>query len=208
VIFIGPWCFFVESLFAGEKTLVMKLRITTGTIVPKIFALFAALVLFVTISASQVYGQARPSPMENVISIDPLPLAYDGSLVLQYEYKNGPVESWLFRLHYWPDPSTLSGWSGFGAGAAYRFYVADSRALTGLSVAPAADIFFFRQPTLNYSSICADIGGDIAYKYIFDDFAIEPLLGLRIGFALSGVTSPTRATGLEGLIGFAVGYAF
>ena len=191
----------------AKETIVPKM----GSIVPKIFALSVALVLFISISACRVYGQARPSPLENVISVDPLPLAYDGPLVLQYELKAGPVESWLFRVQYWPSPDPSGNWSGFGIGAAYRFFIADSRALTGLSVAPAADIFFFQQTITGESgsqrtAICFDIGGDVAYKWIFDDFAVEPILGLRIGITPN--IAPTRASGLEPLIGVSGGYAF
>jgi hypothetical protein len=183
----------------------MKFGIAMGTIVPKIVALSVALVLLIAISANRVFGQARPSPMENVVSVDPLPLAYSYPLILQYEYKAGPVYSWCFRFNYWPNPNTYTG-SGFGIGAGYRVYIADSRALTGLSVAPAADIYFFRQAQLGYSEIAFEIGGDAAYKWIFDDFAIEPLFGFRIGFG--PVNTPANATGAHVLIGFAGGYAF
>ena len=82
----------------------------------------------------------------------------------------------------------------------------DSRALTGLSAAPAADIWFFRQPQLGYSEIAFDIGGDVEYKWIFDDVAIEPLFGFRIGFGPAN--TPANETGAHVLIGFSGGYAF
>ena len=53
----------------------MKSGTAIGTIVPKIFALSLALILLISAWSTRVYGQARPSPMENVISVDPLPLA-------------------------------------------------------------------------------------------------------------------------------------
>lgn len=176
-------------------------------------------VLFLTISmalaggllcsANRASAQARPSPATQVVSVDFLPLAYSYPLTFQYEFKADPVTSWMFRLHYWPSPSSDGTWSGYGLGAAYRFFIADSRALTGLSVAPAADLFFFHQTLFGSSqrtAICFDIGGDIAYKWIFDQFAVEPLLGLRIGFGPN--LAPSRAIGTEPLIGLSGGYAW
>jgi|GEM_PF-2551493 len=176
-------------------------------------AFFFALsvILFGTLlcRTARVHAQARPSPHTNVLSVDVLPLAYDYPLTLQYEFKSDPVSSWVFRLHFWPSPDPSGDWSGYGIGAAYRIYIADSRALTGLSVAPAADVFFFHETlfgTSQRTAIGADIGGDLAYKWIFDQFAVEPLLGLRIG--LEPNVAPGRGSGLEGLIGLFAGYAW
>jgi hypothetical protein len=160
-------------------------------------------------SANRASAQARPSPATQVVSVDFLPLAYDGPLTFQYELKADPVSSWMFRLHYWPSPDPSGDWSGFGVGASYRFYIADSRALTGLSVEPAADLFFFNQTLFGSSqrtAICFDIGGDIEYKWIFDQFAVEPMLGLRIGFGPN--IAPARAIGTEPVIGLSGGYAW
>ncbi|HZK76404.1 MAG TPA: hypothetical protein VFD13_05790, partial [Candidatus Kapabacteria bacterium] len=60
--------------------------------------------------------------------------------------------------------------------------------------------------TSQRTAICFDIGGDIAYKWIFDQFAVEPILGLRIGFGPN--VAPTRAIGTEPLIGLSGGYAW
>ena len=172
----------------------------------------ATLVLALTLSllSGTSYGQARPSSKTQVISVDPLGLAYQLPLMLQYEYKAGPVNSWAIRAHWWPSRDEgIGSWSGFGLGGAYRVYIADSRALTGLSVAPAADLLFFTQ-SLNgvkqRSAIVGWIGGDIAYKWIFDQFAVEPLLGLRIGFG--GNTAPSYATTLIPILAVSGGYAF
>ncbi|MFI5202777.1 MAG: hypothetical protein ACHQNE_10350 [Candidatus Kapaibacterium sp.] len=182
-----------------------KRSYATGTLLFVLSFMLAGLLL----SANRARAQARPSPATQVISVDPVPLAYDYPLTVQYEYKADPVSSWMFRLHYWPSPDPSGDWSGYGLGAAYRFYIADSRALTGLSVAPAADLFFFRETLFNTSqrtAICFDVGADLAYKWIFDQFAVEPILGLRVGFGPN--VSPNRATGTEPLIGVSGGYAW
>ncbi len=178
------------------------------SLISKAFVVIAILGVAVLIS-NRCYGQARPSPATQVISIDPLTLAQNFPLTFQYEYKTGPIYSWALRLHYWPSPSSDGTWSGFGVGGAYRIYIADSRALTGLSVAPAADLFFFRQ-TLNgvsqRSAIVFDLGGDLEYKWIFDQFSVEPSVGFRIGFGPT--LSPSRSTGASAFIGLSGGYAW
>jgi hypothetical protein len=165
-------------------------------------ATFAGSVLFTSGSA---YAQARPSPAENVISLDPLELALLGPLNVQYEWKSGPVNSWALRGHFWG----RTGWTGFGLGGAYRFYIADSRALTGLSVAPAADIFFFSNSELGYSATDLLIGGDLGYKWIFTQFSVEPIVTFRIGIGLgSSISNFTYATGAVVGIGIYLGYAW
>ena len=174
----------------------------------------ALLVFFVTLSAADAtnsFGQARPSSKSNVISIDPLSFFANEPATLQYEIKAGPVNSWAFRLHYW---TGLTGgsetWSGFGVGGAYRFYIADSRALTGLSVEPAASLMLFSGTIAagtGHKAVALLIGGDIEYKWIFDQFSIEPIVGLRIGYTPSN-PAPQNATGFIAIIGIGAGYAF
>ncbi len=170
------------------------------------FVLASAIVLSLAFGAEHSFAQARPSSKTQVISIDPLGLAYNFPLTFQYEYKIGPVYSWVIRAHYWPAPSTGIDWSGFGVGGAYRIYIADSRAITGLSVEPAADLLFFRSSNLGKSSIVAWIGGDLAYKWIFDQFSIEPMFGLRIGFG--GNEARSNATGAAPILALGLGYAW
>ena len=174
--------------------------------ITKTFTVLLVTIVMLSLPASRSYGQARPSPKENVISVDPLGLAYHDPLTFQYEYKSGPVNSWVFRLHYWPTYFEADDWSAFGLGAAYRFYIADSRALTGLSVEPAADLYFFKGANSGRSAIVFWIGGGIAYKWIFDDFALEPMLGFRIGFGSQ--VAPGFATGAQGILALNAGYAW
>ena len=180
----------------------MKLGIT------KSLQVLLVAIVVLSVAATQSYGQARPSAKTNVISVDPLGLAYNFPLTFQYEYKTGPVNSWAFRLHYWPshDNSPTNDWTAFGLGAAYRYYIADSRALTGLSVDPAADLFFFKGPQTGRTAIVFWVGGDIAYKWIFSDFSVEPMFGFRVGFG--GATAPNYATGAEAVIAVNAGYAW
>jgi hypothetical protein len=183
------------------------------------FILFAVVIAGICVLSNEARSQARPSPKTQVISIEPVGLILNTPLRLQYEYKTGPVNSWAFRALWWPyGINNGYDWTAFGAGAAYRFYVADSRALTGLNVAPVAEVFFFHGSNLAINGqartgIAVWIGGDVAYKWIFDDFSIEPLLGLRIGMGPSQSGSsgvPADVTGVgkkQVVIGLLGGYA-
>ena len=125
--------------------------------------------------------------------------------------KSDPVTSWMLRSAF-TGPAFAAQYTGYGFGAAYRFYVADSRALTGLAVAPAADLFFFRQAQQtggtgsSRSGIGVDIGGDLSYKWIFDQFAVEPIFGLRFGIGQTNV--PAAFTTIQPIIGVGLGYAW
>ncbi len=189
-----------------------------------IMSIAKRLVFFVVLAVasfgfvSHARAQARPSPHTQVVSVDPLGMALNGPLMFQYEWKTGPVYSWAVRAFYWPSRAASSGsvsdqWSAFGLGGAYRIYIADSRALTGLSVAPVANVFFFHGSELGRSGISVWVGGDIAYKWIFDEFSIEPIIELAIGFGPQGAQSsgpavPAYTTGTQAVIGLSGGYAW
>ncbi|MEO6940637.1 MAG: hypothetical protein ABI444_10935 [Candidatus Kapaibacterium sp.] len=149
------------------------------------------------------FGQARPSSKTSDISIGPLSLLVQGVISVQYEWKASQTSSWALRGEFVP---TSGNFHAFGVGAAYRFYVADSRAITGLSVAPALDLFFFGSSSLQQNYTILSIGGDIAYKWIFDQFSVEPLVGVRIG--VTGGQSVSAFSGFYPLFDCFLGYAF
>jgi hypothetical protein len=155
-------------------------------------------------SVNESHAQARASAKTNVLSIDALGLIQNQGLVVGYEWKSSTTNSWLLRAMFAP---TYLNFRSFGFGAAYRFYIADSRALTGLSVAPAAEIIFVQAPDLGYSDQFLAIGGDAAYKWIFDQFSVEPELGVRIGIEI-GKTGPSYWSGFQPHFGVALGYAW
>jgi hypothetical protein len=169
----------------------------------KSFGTLFFVIMLCGIMVTQSYAQARPSSKENVISIDPLDLLLNGPLSLQYEMKAGPVNSWVARLHIWP--KLTNTWSAFGVGGAYRWYIADSRALTGLAVDPAADIYF-SSDAYGHNAVVLAIGGDISYKWIFDQFALEPMFGFRIGFSPSSTVG--IGTGGRASLNLNLGYAW
>jgi hypothetical protein len=64
---------------------------------------------------------------------------------------------------------------------------------------------FYSSSELNKSSFVFGIGGEIAYKWIFDQFAVEPGFGVTIGFGGDNVAYYTK-TRPYALVN--VGYAF
>ena len=160
--------------------------------------------LCLSLSASKSLAQARPSPYTNDIAAGLLEFFQGaGFFYVQYEWKSAQVNSWVIRAFL---PKQASGYSGFGVGGAYKFFIADSRALTGLSVAPAAEIFFLSNSGLGRSATPISIGGDIAYKWIFGQFSVEPIASIRI-WILSG-TGPTAYSGFQPGIDVLLGVAF
>lgn len=150
---------------------------------------FACIALSVAFS-SNTYGQARTSTKTQVISIDALGLFQSGNIItLQYEWKTAPTNSVHIRGRF---SNYSSYYTGFGVGAGYRFYIADSRALTGLSVAPVAEVWFYSSSELNSSSTVFGVGGEVQYKWIFDQFSVEPGVGIGIGFGGDDITYYTK----------------
>lgn len=139
---------------------------------------FACIALSVAFT-SNTYSQARTSTKTQVISLEALGLFQAGDILsVQYEWKTAPTNSVYIRARF----SSIDLYTGFGVGGGYRFFIADSRALTGLSVAPVAEVWFYSSSELNSSTFKMGIGGEVAYKWIFDQFSVEPGVGVMIGF--------------------------
>lgn len=175
----------------------MKLRISS---------ILAALLIAVSVFGftSNANAQARPSSKGNIISVEPLGLLGIGNfkhIHLQYEWRASNDNSWAVRGFLVP---TSGNTSAFGFGGSYRFYIADSRALTGFNISPSADIFLITWGSQNYTSF--SVGGDAAYKWIFDSFGVEPYFRLRQYF--TGDESDASFSGMEFNVGVYLGYAW
>jgi hypothetical protein len=155
-------------------------------------------------SASDSFAQARPSSRGTFLGGDPFGVLWGYALSAQYESRISQDNSWALRLAIYPEKL---GESGFGIGGSYRFYIADGRALTGLSISPAADLVLTTSG--NLSSTYLLVGADLAYKWIFNDgFGIEPYLWLRNGFVASQYGNGARFSGIRPAIGLWIGYAW
>jgi hypothetical protein len=175
--------------------------------------LFAAAVLMAVMTlgtSSNVFAQARPYNADDAITIDALGLldVHLGNKTLkaqnfwlQYEHKLEQESSIAGRFVFFNDigDATLIGFGG-----TYRFYIANSRALTGMSVGPGLDALFLSVGDQSYTAF--GVGGDFSYKWIFGGFVAEPSFMLRQFFAGSeGVSS---SVGLYWRIRANLGYAW
>jgi hypothetical protein len=152
--------------------------------------LVAACVAVGVLFTTNTYGQAKTSTKTQVISLEALGLFQSGNIItINYEWKASPTNSWHVRGRF-SDYSNY--YTGFGFGAGYHWYIADNRALTGLNVAPVAEVWFYNSSELNTSSTVFGVGGEIAYKWIFDQFAVEPGVGVMIGFGGDDITYYTK----------------
>jgi hypothetical protein len=107
----------------------------------------------------------------------------------QYETRIGDDQSLVGRFAY---GLATDGYSGYGLGAAYRFYLTDDKPVKGLSVAPAVEILFYSNSTTVRSARILMIGAEGAYKLMFGQFSVEPALNFRIG--VSGGESLAKFT--------------
>jgi hypothetical protein len=157
-------------------------------------------ILLVTSTTS--FAQARASAKSQVISGDFVGLFLSGKEIhAQYEWKAGPVNSWFIRALFGQDPLK---YNGLGIGGGYRFFIADSRALTGLGIAPVVVAYFWSHEFLPAETFVS-VGGEVSYKWIFDDFSVEPLLGAGIAF---GGNNISYLTTMRGYLGIYLGYAW
>jgi hypothetical protein len=118
----------------------------------------------------------------------------ENTFTVQYEWKGTTTQSWVVRGELlFPGTNT----SAFGVGGQMRFYILDSRALAGFSVGPAVDVLFFKNNDLGKNIIAFSIGGDIAHKWFFDSFTVEPSFGARFGITGKEVwTSINKYSGI------------
>ncbi|MBS1903780.1 MAG: hypothetical protein JSS75_08765 [Bacteroidetes bacterium] len=107
----------------------------------------------------------------------------------QYETRIGDDQSIVGRFIY---GLNTNDYSGYGLGAAYRFYLTDDQPVKGLSVGPALEVLFYSNSKLVRSSRILMIGAEGAYKLMLGQFSIEPALSFRIG--VSGGESLSKFT--------------
>jgi len=176
------------------------------------FASFSFILLFSVLLVMPRSGYSqRASSRNNGIAVDFVDFLVFNTFSGQYEVKLTPTSSLLLRAEYVIKSATTSGTgstTAFGFGGAYRFYIIDSRALSGFNVAPAADVFFFKNLIRN--NILFSIGGDGAYKFFFDQFTVEPTIGVRFGITPGGQLPEGESsfTGIYPVVAVYLGYAW
>ncbi|MEP7233868.1 MAG: hypothetical protein ABI778_01110 [Ignavibacteriota bacterium] len=173
--------------------------------------LVVGLVLGSIVIPKSAYSQ-RASANNNDIAIDFINFLVNNTFTAQYEFKSTPTSSFLLRAQYVSISNNAESGvtSAFGAGLGWRFYILDNRALSGLSIAPVVDLFFFKNNTLGKSNVVFSLGADAAYKFFFGQFTIEPTLGARNGFVPSNDIAPGENTfsGIYPVVAIYLGYAW
>ncbi|MFI5264386.1 MAG: hypothetical protein ACHQM6_07720 [Candidatus Kapaibacterium sp.] len=180
--------------------------------IPHIASLFLTLIFAgFLISPESAFSQ-RASSKNNDIAVDFIDYLVNNTFSGQYEFKSTSTSSFFVRAEYVTkntgDASGIT--SAFGVGVGWRFYILDSRALSGFSIAPAVDLFFFKNSTLSRNNIVFSLGADAAYKFFFDQFTVEPTLGIRNGFVPSNAPPPGENTfsGIYPVVAIYLGYAW
>lgn len=153
-------------------------------------------------SVNEMHAQKRVRNYIHSITANPIALAF-GVLNVTYEQQIGPKNSFTGFGSYW----SFGDWTAIGIGGSYRWYIMADQAnpIQGLSAGPLAAIGFWDYDTDTYEgSTSLAIGGEVAYKWVFDGgFSIEPIA--QISFNLLDI---------EGLsyrpvsIGVNLGYAW
>lgn len=169
-------------------------------------AFFAA--CLIALALTSVPGQqAQAQARDHSISADPLGLAL-GMLNATYEQRVGSTNSFTVYGSYW----SISDWTAFGFGGSYRWYfnLNDGKTpLEGLSAGPAVTIGFwdfggYKIFNESYGGTSIAIGGELAYKWIFNQFVVEPILRVNFNVTdVSGLGSTYRGYGLGVNLGYA-----
>ena len=165
----------------------------------------------ISITANNSFGQ-RATAKNNDIAVDFVNFLVDNIFTVQYEFKSTSTSSFLVKGEYLTkNTGAATGvTTALGVGGAWRFYILDSRALAGFSIAPAVDLFFFKNNNLSRSNVVFSIGADGAYKFFFDQFTVEPTLGARFGLVPSNNTPPGETTysGIYPVVSVYLGWAW
>ncbi len=120
------------------------------------------------------------------VMVNPLGFFW-GVMNVQYEFKYTSENSIALRANFVGyDLGSFSN-SAFGFGGSYRWY-SNSKPIVGFWYGPSADLLFWSAKEKNrivpatYKSSFFGIGGDIGYKWNFEQFGVEIFGGLRYYF--------------------------
>ena len=176
-----------------------------------IFLLFAFVFCAATEdSLSQKRKVKKLGRYSKSISADPFEFLVFNVFNATYEQRLSRNNSFtLFASYY----NFSSDWTAFGIGASYRWYSDafedNKKALEGLSYGPMIRYSYWSFARTDYYEY-EDYGGsylvlgaEVAYKWIFDDFVVEP--NIKIGFPVLNV----QHLGYDPYgIGINIGYAW
>ena len=141
-----------------------------------------AIAFLVVLTLSALPNRTQAQAYSKSIGADPLGLAF-GLFNATFESKISSTNSFTLFGSYW----TYVDWSAYGFGGSYRWYFDlndGKRPITGLSAGPFASVGFWTWGGPSYIDYSGGtsfaIGGEVAYKWVFGGFVVEPILRLAL----------------------------
>jgi hypothetical protein len=133
--------------------------------------------LLIFTSSSELSAQRVIKNYNEAITANPLALAF-GIFNVNYEMQVSAENSLVLGATYYG----YQGWSGLGVSGIYKWYLFQDaeKAIKGFGFGPSAAIGFLNYRDDSYSNrMSLAIGGEASYKWIFDDFVLEPVFGIN-----------------------------
>lgn len=167
---------------------------------------YTSSLIFIFLFAGLSVTRAQNAPRAHAVSVNFFGFAH-GAFDINYEQRVG-TNSFVLRAEFFPE---REHWTAFGFGGAYRWYIAPNngaRALSGLAVGPFLDAIFWSWRGEKYyggGTTSIVFGGELAYKWIWTNFMLEPVLSL--GFIPVNTDEPYYHGAYWGL-GLSLGYAW
>ncbi|TAL68339.1 MAG: hypothetical protein EPN82_10960 [Bacteroidetes bacterium] len=169
------------------------------------FKLFVMLII-ATLALSLPSKSVNAQSYNNAISGNLLGLAYYyQEFDVTYENRVSARNSFTIKGYFF---SGFGYYDAYGIGGSYRWYlklIQDNKSpLEGLSVGPMGMVLFWGSKWSGYkSSATFAVGGEAAYKWVFDGFVVEPILTLGLNLmGIEGITYPVFGLGCN------LGYAW
>jgi hypothetical protein len=136
----------------------------------------------------------------NAIKANPLGLAF-GVANAGYEFTTKDAQTATVSGIYYD----VSGISGFGLGAEYRFYFSSGEALKGWHAGPSLG-YLSLEDNFDTTASAFTIGGEAGHQWVFDNgFLIDVFAG--VGYVSGGDDLAGLDSAAIGL-GFSLGYAW
>ncbi len=152
-------------------------------------SLLACFMIAIALIIGSASGLKAQSYHHN-ISADPIDLLATHVLNATFESQLSAKNSYTIFGSYYSDDIGWGTWKGYGIGASYRWYfkIGDivNKPVQGFSAGPFAKLFYWKFDVEGNHIDTYDngatfvIGGEVAYKWVFDGFSVEPIIRLGI----------------------------
>jgi len=132
---------------------------------------------FLTFIPNESLSQRVVRNYNESITANPLALAF-GILNVNYEMQVSRENSFAIGGTYYG----YQGWTGFGVSGTYKWYLFQDaeKAIKGFGFGPSVSVGYigYRDDTYD-NRLTLAIGGEATYKWILDDFVLEPVFGVN-----------------------------